>query len=98
MAYGKGLGGGPCQQPICNDTQNVDPMERVVHACNEKGLKVKEGEELWEAIAEQFELGTIGLLSTDRHYIIQGCNVVEAMTAAEQKTMAPWNSFRVSGL
>ena len=27
MVYGKGLGGGPCQQPICNHTQNVDPME-----------------------------------------------------------------------
>ena len=37
----------------------------VVLAHNEKGLKVKEGEELWEAIAEQFELGTIGLLSTN---------------------------------
>ena len=57
-----------------------------VHACDEKGLKVKEGEELMEAIAEQFELGTIGLLSTDQHYITQGRNVVEAMTAAEQKT------------
>ena len=58
----------------------------VVHACDEKGLKVKEGEELWEAIAEQFELGTIGLLSTNRHYIAWGHNVVEAMMVAEQKT------------
>ena len=58
----------------------------VVHTRDEKGLKVKEGEELWEVIAEQFELGTIGLLSADRHYIAWGRNVVEAMMAAEQKT------------
>ena len=26
--YGKGLGKGPsCQQPICNNTQNVNPTE-----------------------------------------------------------------------
>ena len=29
IANGKGfLGRGPCQQPICDNTQNVDPMEQ----------------------------------------------------------------------
>ena len=51
----------------------------------ESRTKVKEGEELWEAIAERFALGTIRLLSTDQHYIARGCNIVEAMMAAEQK-------------
>ena len=33
----------------------------VVHQCNDQGLKVKEGEELNDAIAEQFNLGPLGL-------------------------------------
>ena len=74
-------------------------QNKVFHDRDEKGLKVKEGEELQEVIAEQFELGTIRLLSTDQLYITQGCNVVEAMTAAEQKTwLHGMNSYHMSSL
>ena len=74
-------------------------QNEVVHARDKKGIKVKEGEELWEAIAEQFVLGTIRLLSTDRHYIAWGHNIVEAMMGGSRtEDMAPWNLHCMSSL
>lgn len=58
----------------------------VVHARDEKGLKVKEGDELRAAIAEQFELGDEDLRPEDRHYIARGKKRVDKMSGSEQKT------------
>ena len=58
----------------------------VVHQHDNQGLKVKEGEELNAAIAEQFNLGPLGLPLRDRHYIDSGRETVANMSAAEKKT------------
>ena len=59
---------------------------KVVHARDEQGLWLWEGEELRTAIDEQFELGEDGLLQEDHHYIMRGCEAVEDMMAVEKKT------------
>ena len=58
---------------------------KVIHARDEQGLWLREGEELRMAIDEQFELGKDGLLQEDHHYIMQGHEVVEDMMAVEKK-------------
>jgi len=58
----------------------------AVYEQDDLGLKVKDGQELEEAISEQFELGLEGLLPQDSHYINRGREAVDTMTAAERKT------------
>jgi hypothetical protein len=58
----------------------------IVHARNERGLKVREGQELALAIKTQFRLDVEGLLPQDCHLITHGKESVEQMTATGQKT------------
>ena len=57
-----------------------------MHQCDDQGLKVKEGEELNAAIAEQFDLGPLGLPLWDQHYIDCSREAVANMSAAKKKT------------
>ncbi len=57
----------------------------VVHARNDLGLKIREGQELEAAISRHFQMGTSGLLVIDQHLITRGRAAVDRMTATSQK-------------
>jgi hypothetical protein len=58
----------------------------VVHALDEKGLKVQEGKELALAIDAQFSLDVNSLLPQDCHLITRDWQSVNEMMATGQKT------------
>ncbi len=58
----------------------------VVHQRDPQGLKIKDAEELEEAIDEQFQLGAADLLPHHHHHLTRGRDAVDIMTATQKKT------------
>jgi hypothetical protein len=57
----------------------------VLHERDAQGLKLKEGQELMEAIHAEFLLGTEGLHTRNQHYIMRGLDHILALPAANKK-------------
>ena len=57
----------------------------VLHERDAQGLQQKEGQDLLEAIHDEFLLGTEGLHARDCHYITRGLDHILALPAASKK-------------